>query len=353
VKKFLPLILLALFGVLLPNNAQADTAKIPGNYYRLSYSCAAPGVCSAIKGASDDAATDQQLLITVYDGSQNNFGTAKVFDVSEDLAALPKGGLTIPEGHAQGLFCMSVGNCEGIVKFVTGGTASKIPSDYDMAKPFNVSTFLVSEVSGVWQKPELIKTLDVLNHQIPQNYFWTGDIWCASHGNCNIIGNIGGAKQSQHKIGFSEYLGLNPYFLSQVDGVWGQPQFLMNNQLANRGAYFLLLQCKDLLQCVVYGEMIPSASVQTNLIRKYAIPGLPQSKKLPGNSAIPLGVNFIMTNGKWSKPNLTRGFAFVGAPYAKSTVFTEFPAESFNSIPTANVMPCIKKWNCQFAQARP
>ncbi len=331
-------------------DARAETQKIPGNYYRVSYSCAKPGVCSAIKGGSDSADTDTQQVITVYDGENGKFDKAIRFDVSQDLSNIPQNNTLANEAHAEGLYCMSVGNCEGIVKFNTGAKATNIPNDFDLAKPSTDSTFLVSEVDGVWKKPELIAPLSTLMYQIPQNFFFNGDIWCSSHGNCNIIGNTANAAQSQKKIDFGEYLGMKPYFISQVDGVWGKPQFLMKNKLSNRGASFLALHCKDLANCTVDGVMIPSVAIMTSLIKKYPISGLPGSKKLGGNSGVLLGLSMSLMAGKWSTPVMQLSHAFTGAKYPKSAIKVDFPTDYYNAPYSSNVMSCLKTWNCSYAE---
>jgi hypothetical protein len=331
-------------------DAGAETQKIPGDFYRISYSCPKPSVCSAIKGGSDELATVGQQIITVYDGENGKFNKAIRFDVSQDLANIPQVGTLIPESHAEGLYCMSVGNCEGIVKFNVGGLNTNITNDFDLAKPLTDSTFLVSEVAGVWQKPELISQLSTLMYQSPKNFYFNGDIWCSSHGNCNIIGNTASAAQSQKKIDFGEYLGIKPYFISQVDGVWGKPQFLMNNKLSNRGASFLALHCKDLVNCMIDGVMIPSVAVMTGLIKKYPISGLPGSKKLGGNSGVLLGLSMSLMAGKWSPPVMQLSHAFTGAKYPKSAIKVDFPTDYYNAPYSSNIMSCLKTWNCSYAE---
>ena len=352
-KKLSLLTLSTLLLAFLPIGAQADTQKIPGDFYRVSYSCPKPSVCSAIKGGSDERETLGQQVITVYDGENGKFNNAIRFDVSQDLANIPQVDTLYPESHAEGLYCMSVGNCEGIVKFNVGGQNTNITNDFDLAKPLTDSTFLVSEVAGVWQKPELISQLSTLMYQGPKNFYFNGDIWCSSHGNCNIIGNTGSAAQSQKKIAFGEYLGSKPYFISQVDGVWGKPQYLMKNQLSNRGASFLALHCKDLANCTIDGVMVPSVAIMSTLIKKYPIAGLPGSKRLAGNSGVLMGLSISSVGNKWSAPVMQRSFAFTGAPYPKSAIKVEFPTDFYNAPNSPNMMPCLKSWNCSYAQPNP
>jgi len=98
-------------------------------------------VCSAIKRESDDLATVGQQIITVYDGENGKSNKAIRFDVSQDLANIPQVGTLFHESHAEGMYCMSVGNCEGIVKFNVCGVNTNITNDFDLAKPLTDPTF--------------------------------------------------------------------------------------------------------------------------------------------------------------------------------------------------------------------
>ncbi len=339
--------------------ARADHSMLKSGEH-FQYACPEKGICSALQ-ESDDAAglthsgEEPYLgLINAYDGGGNSFSKAIQFDINTDLNGLLPGFL--PEGHAIGLTCMSVGNCEGIVKVDVGGKNGPLHDDYDLAKNISETYFLVSEVSSVWQKPVMIKELSMVMKQTPQTYYWTGDIWCQSHGNCNMIGNTNNAKESQHKFPWSQYLGIQPFIATERNGVWGKPQFLLGNQLNNRGGYFYKLNCTTLADCTIYGSYVPSTTIEKNLLAQY---GTYAGKTIRDpNSGAPLGLTFTMSAGKWGSPVTNLGPAFLGGPYPKAdpNIVEGFPHNSYSPKVSTNAMACIQEndvSDCIFAVPTP
>lgn len=329
---------------IIPTSAQADSYGMKDGV-KLTYSCPTRDTCYAITWPQDINLGYSDAVITAYESANGSFTISAEFDISSDIPAPNRA------GFSTALHCMSVGNCEGLVRIDTGGSFGKRSRDLDLIKPIDSATYLISQISSEWQKPVLIPSLNMKMTQVPQTFYRTGGIWCASHGNCVAIGNTSGAKTSQYDYYFAQYLGLKPYVVSQVNGVWGKPQYLMSKKLGNRGAHFLALRCQDMTNCTIYGEFVPSVVEETKLLRKYGIAGNPNlnTKTMPGNAAVPLGLTFKMTNGTWGNPVVNRG-AFGGNPYPKGdpNFLQEFPTDRYESPLSPNAIACIKARNCSF-----
>ena len=331
---------------IIPTSAQADSYGMEDGM-KLKYSCPSPDTCYAITWPQDINLGYSDATITAYESANGNFTKSAEFDISAGISTLNR------EGFSTALHCMSVGNCEGLVRIDTGGSFGKRNRDLDLIKPIESATYLISQISSEWQKPVLIPLLNMKMTQVPQTFYRAGDIWCASHGNCVAIGNTSGAKTFQYDYPFAQYLGLKPYVISQVNGVWGKPRYLMNKNLGNRGAHFLALRCQDATNCTIYGEFVPSVVEGTKLLRKYGIAGYPNlnTKTMSGNAGVTLGLTLKMTNGTWGNPVVNRG-AFGGGPYPKGDpkFLQKFPDDRYESPLSPNAISCIKARNCLFEQ---
>lgn len=312
---------------------------------KLTYSCPSPGICYAITWPQDFNLGYDEAVVTAYKSADDNFSVISSFDISAGIPTLNR------QGYSAALHCISEGNCEGLVKIDTGGAFGKQNRDLDLIKPIDSVTYLISQISSEWQKPVLIPSLSMKMTQVPQTFYRTGDIWCASHGNCVAIGNTSGAKTFQYDYPFAQYLGLKPYVISQVNGVWGKPQYLMDKKLGNRGAHFLALRCQDTTNCTIHGEFVPSVVEETKLLRNYGIAGYPSlnTKTMSGNAAVTLGLTLTMKNGTWGNPVVNRG-AFGGNTYPKGDpkFLQKFPDDRYESPLSPNAIPCIKARNCLF-----
>jgi hypothetical protein len=347
--KFLRIVAATIFAIscIIPTVAQADSVGTKEGG-RLTYSCPSRDICYLISWPQDVDLGNGEAVVTAYVSANGIFSKSASFDISSDIPTSPNGEFS-RSGFSAGLHCFSVGNCEGLIRIDTGGSLGKRNNDSDLIKPINSATYLISQISSEWQNPVLIPTLNMKMTQNPQTFYRTGDIWCASHGNCVAIGNTSGAKKSQSAYPFSQYLGLKPYVASQVNGVWGKPQYLMNKKLDNRGSHFLALRCQDITNCTIYGEFVPSVVEETRLLRNYGIAGYPNvnTKTMSGNAAVPLGLTLTMKNGNWGSPVVNRG-AFSGNPYPKGDprFLQKFPTDRYESPLSPNAIGCIKARNC-------
>ena len=300
-----------------------------------SISCPTNNSCTALaaNGGNPDA----------WEGNNNKWNSGTEFDLTSE----PNTKSVVDSKKLQyflpsALTCTSPGNCEGLV---VGESMSrfKVHHHYDSyIKPVYLSTFLISEVSSVWQSPVHIKELDMVQNTVPVHMIDKNSIYCISHGNCVIAGNSGGPSDSTPDVQVrgSENLNSKPYFITEVNGIWSKPQFPMNEKLQNRGAHFYDVVCTSLSNCLLRGGYLPSHAVISKLI----------SLNQPVEINTLLGFSLSLKNGKWGEPIINLGPVFKKGPYPHGDpiLYTSNYPGSFFYGSTKNAMPCILAENCEF-----
>ena len=313
-------------------------------------SCPTPKMCTAIVSGFY-AGTDG---IVVYEGSGNTWKNGIVIDLMKD----PDSRKILEDNDIKGvnpiaLMCMSVGNCEALLVGAQEYTERYRPDNtgytqFTTVAPYKMIYFSLSQVDSQWQKPKYIEQLDSTQNHIWHPFTSHASIYCSSHGNCAIAGNRGGPTEElilksigKHVAGESQ-LDAKPFFISQVNGVWGAPQFPMAKKIQNRGAQFYTLNCKSLSDCIIQGGYIPPADELLRLKKQNKI-------DLKYNSILYLGFTLSLENGKWREPKPNLGGNFKKGPYPKGDpkVFVRNdPTGNLWNSPT-NMMACIKTYSCR------
>ena len=316
------------------------------------WSCATPKVCSAIIAIPDE----NPMAIVAWSGVDNSWTNGVEIDFSTD----PTNEKILRENDIRAIApvainCKSVGNCEGLVIGIGDDTPRQIGTlaTRDTLKPYKLIYFLVSQIDSIWQTPQHIETLSFTQKNALVALTFHASIYCASHGNCVITGNSGGPSEATIKPTGSVYgeamLATKPFFLTQVDGVWGSPQFPMVKKLENRGASFYTLKCSSLVDCVIQGGYVPSSEVALKLKTQNNLK-LAITKK----SILSLGFTLTLSNGKWGEPKTNLGPSYKKGPFPKGdpkVYVSDDPSNNFwNS--RINMMPCIKSENCRLGQVK-
>lgn len=319
-------------------------------------SCAAPKKCSAISNVVEE----NEMAIVAWTGDGNAWTNGVEIDFTADrVNSKILADNDIRDISTVALYCISVGNCEGLVIGI-GDNEQKIRktgilniATHDTIKPYKTIYFLVSQVDSIWQTPKHIETLSFTQqHQIMGMVFHAA-IYCVSHGNCVIAGNSGGVTEALIKSTGNVYgenmLNNNAFFLSQTEGVWSAPQFPMVKKLQNRGSQFYTIKCSSLADCVIHGGYVPSTTLDLKLKTQNKI--APKYKSV----VLSLGITINLVNGKLGEPKTNLGPSYKKGPFPKGdpkVYLRDDPYEN-NWNPRANMMSCIKSENCRMGPITP
>lgn len=313
-------------------------------------SCAAPQTCSAITYGSE-------VSIIAWDGIGNTFKSAIEIDLTANQInkkILDNNDIKLVVPVA--LTCMSVGNCVGLLRGLGDAEEKTVLKDGSKTigvtsrttiKPYKTIYFSISQIDSKWQTPKYIETLTFSDNNAIVPLTSHASIFCASHGNCVVAGNSSGPTEERIKKAFGKHvygemqLDAKPFFISQVNGVWGNPQFPMAKKLQNQGASFFTLKCSSISDCVVQGGYVPAP----DLLNKLKL----QNNFTKGVQSVHhLGFTLNLANGNWAEPKSNLGFVFKKGPFPKGDPKVYLYAEPYKNVwnSTTNMMPCLKTSKC-------